>query len=147
MGSINNFSLSPDDRLIRFVNFEEHVKEIGDIKRLKSHTFAQSSKDRDPNMGISVEVESLIKKKYNNLDEYLSNLERNFDGALIVRVGDFSKLNLIVVAEISPHNPFHGQIYGNPKGSKISPSEKKTILSCSDWLTPHTDIIIPKFSP
>ena len=142
----NNISLAYDDRIIRFVNFKEHIDicSNGD-KCLRSYTYTQSSKKRDPNRGISVEVESLILKKFNNLDEYLQNLEREFDGALIVRVGDFRELKLNVVSETSIDKPFHGQIYGNPIGSKINSKQEKFILACSEWLTPNTDIIIPKY--
>ena len=131
IGLIKNITLEADDYIIRYV-YNQHVDK--QKKRLKSVVFSQTSENIDPSMGISVDIQSLIKGKYTDLSEFIKRYKSGCRGALIVKVGDLRNLDYKVESDRCVSMPFHGQIWLNSDKNDLTRKMRKEILACCGWL-------------
>ena len=118
-------SICNNSFLIRHINPEFHLtydENIG-TRRISSGAFSATS--HDPNFGMSVDIEQLLRAA----GEPENKMVPDGFGAVRLNVGDIRNINLKVGHDPTPTNSFHGQVWG--VRNKIRSNLHKI---ASDWV-------------
>lgn len=116
--------ISPDQTIIRRINPVQHVVRDDNrgCSRISTKAFSPSSGE---NGGMSVDIEAQIVQA--NLDprEYVTTPV--FTGAVSFVAGAVRALNLRIGYDPIDENPYHGEVWGNPRPNRFKKFTKKGI--------------------
>lgn len=129
--------IKAEDTIIRRINPDHHVvwDENRGRNRVSSKAFTPSSGEND---GMSVDVEALIIADGHDPKEYVTTPV--FIGSVAFSAGVARALDLRVGYDPIPKNPYHGEVWGNPRPNRFSNSQKKGLMAASAWYVELKDV-------
>lgn len=80
---------------------------------------------------MSVDIESLIIDDGQDSKQLVK--EKGYPGSVKFRAGDIRDLNLWIGYDPECNNPYHGQVWGNPRHNHFTQSQKKNLRKISKW--------------
>lgn len=104
----DDLAIRPETKLIRHINPKEHICRDDNTGQLRIKSSAFSPTSRDPEYGMSVDLEQLLSEEGLPKDH---KVPKNF-GAVALKVASIRSLELKVGSDPVPDNQFHGQIWG-----------------------------------
>ncbi len=125
--------ISPDQTIIRRINPVQHIirDDNRDCSRVSSKAFSPSS---GPNGGMSVDVEARIIADDLDPHEYVTTPV--FTGSVSFLASAARALNLWIGYDPIPDNPYHGEVWGNPRPNRFSGGQKKGLQNACEWYVP-----------
>ena len=124
----DDLAILPESKLVRHINPEEHIclDENTGRRRIKSSAFSPTN--RDPEYGMSVDLEQLLSEAGLPIDD---QVPKGF-GAVAMSVASIRSLALRVGSDPEAGNPFHGQIWG----VKTKTLRQRISGILDKWVTP-----------
>ena len=130
--------ISDDDTVIRNVS-EYHIHNISgtDKNRVSKSAFSASSKDNDPEEGMSVDLQSILLE--NGIDPNSSSYAPECNVLMTLTVREIrSEFGLTVVKRPKPDNPAHCSVIG------VGENTRKKLLSRASWLRRPSNVFRSK---
>lgn len=121
-------AIGPDDIIIRRINPAQHVviDENRKCRRISSKAFHPST-----NGGMSVDIEELILAAELDPRQYVTTPK--YIGSVAFSAGSARVANLLVGYDPLPKNPYHGEVWGNPRPDRFTGTQKRKLIAASEW--------------
>jgi len=138
-------NIKGDDTIIRRINPVQHVifDENTGCNRLSSKAFSPSSA---LNGGMSVDFLGLMEDGGVVAHEFVTTPV--FTGSVAFSADAARNANMWVGYDPIkddpnfPDNPFHGEIWGNPKPNRFTTAQKRALRQASEWFVEIPDVTI-----
>jgi hypothetical protein len=121
-------AIAPDDLIIRRIDPFQHIvtDENRKCRRISSKAFSPST-----NGGMSVDIEKLILAAGLDPRQYVTTPK--YIGSVAFSAGSARAAKLFVGYDPLPENPFHGEVWGNPRPDRFTGTQKKKLAAASEW--------------
>lgn len=129
-------NIKNEDTIIRRINPRQHIvrDDNNGCDRVSTKAFSAST---EPNGGMSVDILKLIENAGVNAKEFV--ITPVFTGSVVFAAGAARKIGLLVgydplegVSGVQD-NPHHGEVWRTPPKSRFSSSQRKALLTASEW--------------
>ena len=132
----DNADIADDETLIRRIDPENHFSWDHDrqAQRLSTKAFSSSSQ---PPYGMSVDVLGLMRSA--QIDPVAFVTSPKYTGSVAFPAGVARGVGMRVgydpldATATDPANPYHAEIWGNPKPEKFSKAQQKALMSACNW--------------